>query len=111
MRYLVQTEGFIVDSDGNPLAREAFEALLDEVMDELLKLDVVDPDMGATLSSGQVRLGVVVDAQDFAKAHKVGSGQIRSALHAANVATPGWSMEPIRWLIEAQEERRELVDA
>lgn len=82
---------------------------LSAVFDELVKLDALDPDISGTLSHGSVRISVDVEAPDELKALEVGGGMIRTALHAAGGATPGWSHRTLRTVIEP-EDAPEFVD-
>src|SRR5919106_4327831 len=100
MRFRVTFEGAIVDDDGTLLSPDALDALLDQVTDELMQLsDAKDADVGGTLANGQVEIAVSVDTRSTSEEAATnealvnGGGLIRSALHAAMVATPGWSLE------------------
>lgn len=66
---------------------------LTEVMDELVRLDA-DPDLTATLARGIVEIEVAVEAEAPDGALRGGLATIRSALHAAGGATPGWPDVP-----------------
>lgn len=127
MRFRVTFEGVIAEDDGDLMAPDALDALLDQVGDELAKLsDAKDADVGATLAHGLVEIAVSVETLsphiDSAtnEAMVNGGAMIRCALHAAKVATPGWSMAHPRITIEsdsdpdlgiAGREAKEAVDA
>ncbi len=67
------------------------EEHLDCVADELTKLDsIIDPDLGATLSTGVVDFALAVDAETQADALRIAATAVRTAIHAADGCTPGW---------------------
>jgi hypothetical protein len=86
------------------------EGALDEVMEELVHLAKVDsrfsdPAIGADLGDGTVEFTLTVDA-DEGYAVPVALAAIRSAIHKAGVATPGWPTFAAAERIQAK-----LVDA
>ena len=90
-RFTVTREGHIVGDGGGSMDPDDLETLLDEVQEQLLALvHVLDPDLSAALAAGDVRLCVDVQAPDAIEAVRLGDGAIRTALHAAGVATPAW---------------------
>ncbi|MEX0991040.1 MAG: hypothetical protein WD004_02035 [Actinomycetota bacterium] len=90
-RFSIIREGRIVDASGEPLVGDDLEGLLDGVQEHLLTLTGIDdPDLGAMLATGDVRVCVDVEAADPAEAVRLGDGAIRTALHAAHIATPAW---------------------
>lgn len=127
MRFRVTFEGAIVDDDGSLMDPGALDSLLDQVMDELMKLsDGLDSDVGATLARGLVEVAVSVETDVNIQPEATmdalvrGGAIIRTALLAAQVATPGWSVEQLRITIESDRlpeagpsatPTRELVDA
>lgn len=65
----------------------------DQVMDELVKLEnehVFDADIAVTLSAGEVEISIVGVAGDFDAAAALADSAIRTAIHAADGATPDW---------------------
>jgi hypothetical protein len=70
--------------------RDDLERALDRVMDELVRLNAVDPSISATIDEGQVEISVVVDADAPDAAVVVGASTVRTALHAAEWHTPTW---------------------
>jgi hypothetical protein len=84
MRYEVSI-GFHVHTDGDGL-----DVHLDQVMDELELLDVTDPDFSGSLARGEVEITVIVEAEGAVEATALASAAIRSAIHAAQGATPDW---------------------
>ena len=62
-RFLVTFSGTILTVDGR-VDRDAVERVTDEVLDELLLLpDLIDPDAGATMSTGSVEFMMFADAE------------------------------------------------
>lgn len=66
------------------------EAHFDQVMDELLKLNAVDPSIDASLAAATVTFSVVVEAVNPIAAVEEASGVVRTAVHAAGGGTPDW---------------------
>lgn len=80
---------------------EAAEALLekhlDDLMNELLKLeqcnaDIHDPSVGASLAAGDVEIELTVDLPED-QAVKRTRAIVRTAIHAAGGFTPRWDDE------------------
>jgi hypothetical protein len=93
--YTVILEGTIADDDGSLLDPTELESLLDVVMDEMDKLGgVQDPDIDAALTTGRVSFSVDVPggapSKQGLQAFLRGLAAIRTALHAAMIATPDW---------------------
>ena len=61
--------------------------------EELVELGVDDPAIGGRLGVGEVEVSVSVDADSLDDAQAEGSATIRSAIHAAGGATPGWRID------------------
>ena len=89
---------------------EQLESSIDSIMDELVHLadvdpQVSDPDIGADFSAGLVEFRLMVDADEEHAVPKA-LATIRSAIHKAGGATPDWpTFEP------AQSISAELIDA
>jgi hypothetical protein len=67
------------------------ESFLDQVLEELLRLEgVEDSTMSASLAEGTVTIMVTVDAPLPELATYVGMSAIRAAFHAAGASTPDW---------------------
>jgi hypothetical protein len=66
------------------------EAQLDRVMEELVRLGVEDPAIGGTLTTGEVEISITVDAESLDEAVPKAISTLRTAIHAAEVSTPGW---------------------
>ena len=70
---------------------DQLETQLDCVLEALYDVeDVIDPDMTARLSTGQVMFSVGVEADDESSALCVALIAIRTAIHVAHGSTPGW---------------------
>jgi hypothetical protein len=77
--------------DGSPIDPEEFEQELDEIVDEATKLEgVLDADIGATLSTGELEIWVTVETPNPDEAWPLASNAVRCAIHAAGGSTPGW---------------------
>lgn len=114
MRFRVTFEGMIVDDDGALMSPDSLDALLDQVSDELAKLpDGQDADTGGTLAKGLVEIAASIETVSGSEeaatkeALSKGGAIIRAALHAAQVATPGWSIEQLRVVIESEREEED----
>ena len=115
-RFEVVFEGvvFNIDNGGTSAALipEELESHLSAVMDSLLDLNADDATVGAALAAGQVEISVSVEADSVAGAVDAGFAVIRSAIHAAGGATPGWDMDfvSVRSVL-VDEEAENLVNA
>jgi hypothetical protein len=69
---------------------DRLEAQLDQVMEELIRLGVADPAIGGALATGEVEISITVDASTPEEAIPKAMSTLRTALHAAGIATPGW---------------------
>ncbi len=85
---------------------DSLEGALDEVMDELVKLNAIDPSISAELDKAQVEVSLALDADTLAEAATAGLGTVRTALHAAELHTPIWPVFGDRLSVVA-----ELVNA
>ena len=105
MRYNVEFEGYVIYRDDAasevrlPTPQE-LEDLLDLVMEELDNIGAPDPTISAEASGATVEIGVSVDAASPQDAVEAGFGFIRTAVHAAGGATPGWRVDWMR--VEAE---------
>lgn len=68
----------------------SLEKQLDAVMEELVKLNVIDPSIGATLSDGTIEVSLGAEGDTLEAALQSAFGDIRTAIHAAEGATPNW---------------------
>lgn len=91
MKFTIGFEGVAVGPGGQRLDR--LQDHLDLVMEELLRLAVEDPSIGATGKTGEVEISVTVEADDLDTALTAGGTAIRSAIHAAGGSTPDWSVD------------------
>lgn len=73
------------------LSPEAMEAAFDALADALCDLDgVIDPDLGARISTGEFDFTMAVDADDEPTALAKALVAVRCAVHATGGATQGW---------------------
>jgi len=91
-RFTVNVLGGTSDDEGD--AAEALEAHLDDLTEELLKLEKCnpefhDPSIGGSLASGEVEIEFTIDATEE-KAVALAKPIIRAAIHAAGGFTPRW---------------------
>jgi hypothetical protein len=91
---------------------------LDQVMEELVTLEAIDPAIDATLGRGFVQITVEVEAPSPEAGAKEGLDLLRTAIHAAGGATPDWpnevKLDKDKWGIVYDEHRLrrgELADA
>ncbi len=71
-------------------AAELLEAHLDAVMEEFLKMKVMDPDIDLDLEDCCVKFAIMVEADDPDAAIAKASPLVRSAIHGAGGSTPDW---------------------
>lgn len=86
-------EQFVVVWTGqfNAPSVEVAEKGLGDAMEHLLACgDVTDPTIGFDRETYAVEFEVIVDASDPLDCVCKASALIRSAIHGANIATPGW---------------------
>jgi hypothetical protein len=74
---------------------ESCEPRLGPLMDALLNLEeadvtIEDPDIAADVSTGQIDVQMIIDADDPASAMVKAFAALRAAIHAIGDATPGW---------------------
>lgn len=83
------------------LERAGLDHYLDQVMEELLSLEAMDPSIDVEFSTATVRVAVGIGASNPLDAAGKASGFIRSAIHAAGGMTPDWpSPADPTWTIE-----------
>lgn len=82
------------------------EALGDRLMVELMEI-AENASVGLTLPTGRFELSITVDADGPEEAVALAAPIFRSALHAAEVPTPGWRVEFNRSVAE----QADLIDA
>jgi hypothetical protein len=88
MNVTITFEGCIIGGDEDSIPDQ-----LDAVMDELLRLDATDPAIGLSLGSREVEISVVIESDSLDVAAEQGNAMIRSAIHYAGGATPGWQID------------------
>lgn len=70
---------------------DQLETQLDCVLEALYDVEnVIDPDMTARLSTGEVMFSVCIEAKDEPTALGLALVAIRTAIHTADGCTPGW---------------------
>lgn len=72
------------------------ERVFDATMQELLKLNAVDPSVSGSAATGEIEISLVEEGRTMAAIVTSADSLIRSALHCAGVSTPGW-MGPGRY--------------
>lgn len=112
MRYEIVFGGRIVDAHDQDalIPDEAVESFVDEAVAELERLRAEDISVSTTLSTATVAVSVTVAAESLEDAQALGNSQIRAAFHAADVATPDWTID---WtsVSAVREDEREPIDA
>lgn len=78
------------DIDTSELDPAQFEAHLDQVLEELERLDVEDGDYGGSLRTGRVLFSFLVEADSVEESQSMGNAMVRTAIHAAGGHTPQW---------------------
>lgn len=68
----------------------SLEEQLDQVMEELVGIGVIDPSIGATLDDGDIEISLTAEGDTLEEALQRAFGDIRTAIHAAEGATPNW---------------------
>lgn len=74
---------------------DEFDEFTDRVMDALCDLaqadsGIIDPDISARLAERSVSILMGIEADSFKDALRLFSANVRTALHTAECATPGW---------------------
>lgn len=77
----------IVFNVASPAGSKALQGHLDNVMTELDRLGVVEPSIGAEISTGVVEIELVAASDDFTTALQDALVDIRTAVHAAGGIT------------------------
>ena len=89
--FAVVRSGAILDEHGQPLSRDAIDQLTNELSDRLSgAVGVRDQSMDINLGTGHVEIYVDVPLSPWQAAIDAGDAAIRTALHAAGIATPIW---------------------
>ena len=92
-RYEIIFEGRLVSTTGDAPSRRVVEESADLLAAELEKTDAEDIDVSTNLSECTVTASVTAEANELAEAQIAGSTTLRAAFHAAEVGTPGWSID------------------
>jgi hypothetical protein len=95
--FTIEFEGVVEGPAGQPMSAEDLDALTDRLMELLDELEtVIDPDVGATLSKGEFRVRLGIEADQHSKAYQKAVEIVESALAAAELS-PDW-VPPARWV-------------
>ena len=97
-RYRVEFDGVIMDDDGDTLVtdRGRVQAIVDRILLELTKLATNNPQVDAKPDEGALTVTVDIEESEMFMASVAGFTQIRTAVHAADLGTPGWKVEWVR---------------
>ncbi len=84
---------------------ESLERHLDGVMDALMELEEADPclsdaDLSARVADRTAEFSITVECDEVEDAAHKGLSTIRTAIHAADGATPGWESDAQALVIE-----------
>ncbi len=92
------------------LSDDEFDQQTDAVMEELLRLNALDPSVGGSITQREIEVEVYVEASSLDEAFRTGASQIRSALHTAGVDTANWPCgEPTYWVGLGQHPDKKLL--
>ena len=96
-RYRVEFDGVILGDNGEPITdRDVVQSVVDLVLLELSKLAATGPRVVAQPDRGGITVSVDVEESEMFMASVAGFTQIRTAVHAADLGTPGWKVEWFR---------------
>jgi hypothetical protein len=87
------------------------ERAFDSTMQELLKLDIIDPSVFGSVRAGEIIMSCIVEAESWDEAVMRADSAFRSALHAAGVSTPQWDSPLCRIDYTPVAKNAKLVDA
>jgi hypothetical protein len=92
-RFEITFEGRLVNMGSEKaLGSAEVEAVMDLVVDEFDKIGAEDIDVSVDLGNSTLTVSVTEEGADLPEAQIRGNGTIRTAFHAAEIATPGWSI-------------------
>lgn len=95
--FRVEFDGVILSDNGDLVTdRDAVQAIVDLILLELSKLAATDPRVVAQPEEGRITVSVDVEESEMFMASVAGFTQIRTAVHAADLGTPGWKVEWFR---------------
>ncbi len=107
MRFRVTLETRVDPIPSDPDAEQATLDLLSAVLEHLAEDGAIDPDGGGSLSSGAVRVSVIIDAPTPQDAFHRGTKQIQLAVESAGATVDDWSRE--RFIVEPEEQPGRLL--
>ncbi len=93
MKYRIAYNGEIATS--HEVDDDQIEEWFDAVADALHDLDGEDHSVSGSITERRIGVEVVVTANNPDEAARIGSGILRTAVHAAGGDTPGWSIEAL----------------
>jgi hypothetical protein len=105
-RFRVEFDGIVVRQDTGERVTDPDEIqqILDRILLQLTKMSAIDPILNANADLGQVMVSVCIEEEsEVFMASMAGFTQIRTAVHAAGIGTPGWKVEWIRTTTESPE--------
>lgn len=106
-RYRVEFDGVIMGDNGEPITdRDAIQSIADVILLELSKLAALTPRVLAQPERAGISVSVDVEESEMFMASVAGFTQIRTAVHAADLGTPGWKVEWFRTTTVRPEQRR-----
>jgi hypothetical protein len=97
----IEFDGLVVTEDEQLMSTDVLDTLTDKLIEKLLELkDAIDPDIGATLSKGELRIRLSVAADQAPQAYEKAFDLVQKALDAVQLR-PDWRPEP-GWLPKAR---------
>ena len=104
-RYRVEFDGIIRrQGTGEAVTSpDEVQAIVDRILLELSKLAAMDAAVQAQPEAGHVSVSVKVEESEVFMASVAGFTQIRTAVHAAGIGTPGWQVEWVRTTTDTSE--------
>jgi len=98
-RYRVEFDGVITDDDDDQKIvkdPEVVQGIVDRILLELTKLASMNPQVAGQPDDGGLTVSVDIEESEMFMASLAGFTQIRTAVHAADIGTPGWKVEWVR---------------
>jgi hypothetical protein len=93
-RFRVEFNGVIVTDDDQIVTdRDTIQRVVDLILLEFTKLATNTPRVEGRPETGGLCVSVDVEESDMFMASVAGFSQIRTAVHAAGLGTPGWKVD------------------
>ena len=110
-RYRVDFDGILRrQNTGETVTdRAEIQAIVDRILLELSKIAAIDPAVQAQ-PDAQISVKVSVEESEVFMASVAGFTQIRTAVHAAGLGTPGWKVEWLRTTTDSSHEASHQVE-